>query len=388
MTKIAYLDCFSGISGDMFLGALLDAGLSFQALSAAIGSLPLEGYGLDLKKEQRHHIVGTRFMVTVRGERQPHRNFKDIRSVISASDLSDAVKSKSIAIFGILAEAEAQVHGVPPDQIHFHEVGAVDSIIDVVGGVYGVEALGIEALYVSAMPLGSGFVETAHGKMPLPAPATVAILRDIPIYDAGIRHETVTPTGAALVKGLANSFGNLPPMAIDRVGYGAGQADLQDRPNLLRVMIGPLQPATDAETVVLLEANVDDVNPEWLGYVMERLLKAGALDVAFLPLQMKKNRPGVQIQVMGRVGQAEGLMGILFHEGISLGIRFQHIQRVMLQRCEAEVDSPWGKMRVKRVIDQEGSVRFAPEYEVCREIALRSGRPLREIFRWVETLNP
>jgi uncharacterized protein (TIGR00299 family) protein len=388
MTKIAYLDCFSGISGDMFLGALLDAGLSFQALSTAIGSLPMAGYALDVKKETRHHIVGTRFIVTVQGEKQPHRNFKDIRSIISESGLSDAVKGKSIAIFRILAEAEAQVHGVPPEEIHFHEVGAVDSIIDVVGAVFGIEALGIEALYASAMPLGSGFVKTAHGKMPLPAPATVAILKDIPIYDAGVRHETVTPTGAALVKGLADSFGRLPPMVVDRIGYGAGQADLQDRPNLLRVMIGPVQSATEADTVVLLETNVDDVSAERLGYVMERLFEAGALDVAFLPLQMKKNRPGVQIQVMGRVGQTEGLLDILFHEGISLGIRFQHIQRIVLQRSEAEVDSPWGKMRVKRVVDRKGAARFVPEYEACREMALKSGRPLREIFKWIETLNP
>jgi hypothetical protein len=224
--------------------------------------------------------------------------------------------------------------------------------------------------------------------MPLPAPATVAILGDVPIYDAGIRHETVTPTGAALVKGLAVSFGKMPPMAVDRVGYGAGQADLRDRPNLLRVLIGSHESATEAETVVLIEANVDDVSPQWLGYVMERLFEAGALDVAFLPLQMKKNRPGVQIQVMGRVGQTEGLVDILFHEGISLGIRFQHIQRMVLQRSEAEVDSPWGKMRVKRVVDRRGSARFAPEYEACREIALKSGRSLREIFRWVEALNP
>jgi pyridinium-3,5-bisthiocarboxylic acid mononucleotide nickel chelatase len=388
MTKIAYLDCFSGISGDMFLGALLDAGLSFQALSEAIGSLPVAGYVLDIKKETRHHIVGTRFIVTVHGEKQPHRSFKDIRSIISESGLSDAVKGKSIAIFKILAEAEAHLHGVPADEIHFHEVGAVDSIIDVVGAVYGIEALGIEAVYVSAMPLGSGFVKTAHGKMPLPAPATVAILRNIPIYDAEVRHETVTPTGAALVKGLADSFGPLPPMAIDRIGYGAGRADLQDRPNLLRVMIGPLQSPTEAETVVLLEANVDDVSPQWLGYVMERLFEVGALDVAFLPVQMKKNRPGVQIQVIGRIGQTDGLMDTLFHEGISLGIRFQHIRRIVLQRSEAEVDSPWGKMRVKRVVDRKGAARFAPEYEACREIALKSGRPLRDIFRWVETLNP
>jgi uncharacterized protein (TIGR00299 family) protein len=388
MAKIAYLDCFSGISGDMFLGALLDAGLSFPALSTAIGSLPVAGYGLEVKKETRHHIVGTRLIVTIHGENQPHRNFEDIRSIISESGLSGAVKEKSISIFRILAEAEAQVHGVPPEEIHFHEVGAVDSIIDVVGGVYGIEALGIEALYASAMPLGSGFVKTAHGKMPLPAPATVAILKDIPIYDAGVRHETVTPTGAALVKGLADFFGRLPPMIVDRVGYGAGQADLQDRPNLVRIMIGSLQSATDADTVALLEANVDDVSAEWLGYVMERLFEAGALDVAFLPLQMKKNRPGVQIQVIGRVGQTEELLDILFHEGISLGVRFQHIQRIVLQRSEAEVDSPWGKMRVKRVADRKGSTRFAPEYEACREIALKSGRPLREIFKWVEALNP
>jgi uncharacterized protein (TIGR00299 family) protein len=388
MAKIAYLDCFSGISGDMFLGALLDAGLSFPALSTAIGSLPVAGYGLEVKKETRHHIVGTRLIVTIHGENQPHRNFEDIRSIISESGLSGAVKEKSISIFRILAEAEAQVHGVPPEAIHFHEVGAVDSIIDVVGGVYGIEALGIEALYASAMPLGSGFVKTAHGKMPLPAPATVAILKDIPIYDAGVRHETVTPTGAALVKGLADFFGRLPPMIVDRVGYGAGQADLQDRPNLVRIMIGSLQSATDADTVALLEANVDDVSAEWLGYVMERLFEAGALDVAFLPLQMKKNRPGVQIQVIGRVGQTEELLDILFHEGISLGVRFQHIQRIVLQRSEAEVDSPWGKMRVKRVADRKGSTRFAPEYEACREIALKSGRPLREIFKWVEALNP
>jgi len=385
--KTAYLDCFSGISGDMFLGALLDAGLSFNELKHKLQTLPVDGYHLEIRKEARNLIFGTRFVVTPEKKEQPHRNLEAIRDIIEQGSFNETVKKKSFEIFEDLAKVEGNVHNLPPEEVHFHEIGSVDSIIDIVGTVYGIERLGIQILTVSPLPLGSGFVETAHGRIPVPSPATIAILKSVPVFDSGLHHEMVTPTGAALAKGLASSFGSIPPMVIQNVGYGAGKRELPDRPNLLRILIGDQQAEDQTDTVVILETNIDDTNPEWLGYLMDRLFDAGALDVVFSPVQMKKNRPGIQVHVMGRPEQKDSLMEIMFVESTTLGIRFRYSQRKVLESCITEIDSPWGKIRVKKVTNRDGTPFFLPEYEDCRKVALENNLPLKEIFYWVMALN-
>ncbi|MBL7213174.1 MAG: nickel pincer cofactor biosynthesis protein LarC [Desulfobacteraceae bacterium] len=385
--KIAYLDCFSGISGDMFLGALLDSGLPFDEFSGHLGTLPLKGFRLDTFREDRKHIFGTRFVVIPEDEEQPPRGLREIREIIEQGQFTDTVKEKSVQIFEDLARVEGEVHNLPAEEVHFHEIGAVDSIVDIVGAVYGVERLGIQALFVSSLPLGSGFVVSSHGRIPIPAPATAALLKDVPVFDSGLPHEMVTPTGAALVKGLATSFGPMPSMVIHDIGYGVGKRDLPDRPNLARILIGHQQDETDVDTVVVLETNLDDTSPEVLGYLMERLFDAGGLDVVFFPVQMKKGRPGVQVQVIGRPDQKDVLMEILFKESTTLGIRFRYSQRKVLTRSVVEVDSPWGKIKAKKAVNSDGSSFFLPEYEVCRKIALENNRPLKEIFSWVMSLN-
>jgi uncharacterized protein (TIGR00299 family) protein len=385
--KIAYLDCFSGISGDMFIGALLDAGLSFENLDEKIRGLPFDGFQIKVNREARSQIFGTRFMVKTEGQEQTPRNLDIIRDIIRKGNLSRWVRDRSISVFEELARVEGKIHNKLPADVHFHEVGAVDSIIDIVGTVYGLEQLGVTSLFVSPLPLGSGFVQTAHGRIPVPAPATTALLKDVPVFDSGTHHEMVTPTGAALVKGLATSFGPMPPMIIEKIGYGVGKRDLSDRPNLARILIGQPQTKGQVDTVVILEANVDDTSPEWLGFLMDRLFNAGALDVIFYPVQMKKNRPGIQIQVMGRPDQKDKLMEIVFRESSTLGIRFRYTQRAVLKRDMVEIESPWGKIRVKKVLEKDGPPFFLPEYEACREVAMKTSLPLREIYYWVMGLN-
>lgn len=387
MTKTAYLDCFSGISGDMFIGALLDAGLPLEALKEALHTLPLEGYSLETRREDRGHLFGTRFLVTVDKDKQEGRGLEEIKKIIQAGNLSEGVKHKSIEIFEAIAREEGKIHNRPPEEIHFHEVGAADSIIDIVGTIFGIEFLGIAFITASSLPLGSGFIETAHGTIPLPAPATVALLKGIAVYDSGLKHELVTPTGAALVKGLASSFGPMPPMVVEDVGYGVGSRNLPDRPNLFRILVGRNQAEDQVETIVMLEANLDDTNPEWMGFLMDRLFEAGALDVVFCPVQMKKNRPGTLIQVMGKPEQREELMDILFRESTTLGIRFRYSQRKVLQRSVDEIDSPWGKILAKKVVQGDGSSFFLPEYEACRKIAEKNGLPLKEVYYWVISSN-
>ena len=394
--KTAYLDCFSGLSGDMFLGSLLDAGLSFDPLKQCLQALPFHGYRLESKRETRNQISGTRFMVHLdEGHYKGHgdkkhghknRDLKAISQIIDQGDLTDSVKKKSMAIFESLARVEGHIHNLPPDRVHFHEVGAVDSIIDIVGTVYALEILGIERLLVSPLPLGSGFVKTAHGRIPVPAPATLALLKGVPVLNSGVQQEMVTPTGAALATGLAASFGPMPPMVVQNVGYGVGSRELPDRPNLLRVIIGHEEHGKQTDTVVVLETNLDDMRPEGLGYLMERLFRAGALDVVFLPVQMKKNRPGVQVQVIGRPERKDRLMQIMVQETTTLGIRFRYSRRMLLERNPETVASPWGEIAVKRVIREKTS-RLVPEYDVCRDIAMENNIPLRDVYQWIDSLN-
>jgi pyridinium-3,5-bisthiocarboxylic acid mononucleotide nickel chelatase len=387
--KTAYIDCFSGISGDMFLGALIDSGLPFEELKRVLRTLPIDHYSLEAKKELRNSLSGTRFMVHQGhdGHSHSHRGLKEIREIVEGGSLSNAVKARSLRIFESIALEEGKIHGCSPDEIHFHEIGAIDSIIDIVGAVFGVEYLGIDVMASSRVPMGSGFIKSAHGRIPLPAPATVALLKGVPVYDSGLECELVTPTGAALIKEFSGSFGAMPPMTIECVGYGVGTRELEDRPNLIRIITGTGETGQETDTVVVLEANLDDANPEWLGFMMERLFAAGALDVLFAPVQMKKNRPGVQVQVIGRPHQREELLKIIFTESTTLGVRYNYCQRKVLERIFEEMDSPWGKIGVKKVSGPDGVPVYYPEYDACRRVAMEKNISIREIYYWIMSKN-
>ncbi len=381
----------------MFVASFLDAGLPFDDLKRCLLTLAVEGYELEIRREMRQQMSGTRFLVHVdshhhenhrHGHKSAHENrgLTAICEIIKQGDLTDVMKEKSISVFESLARVEGHIHNMPIEKVHFHEVGAVDSIIDIVGTVYALETMGIDRLFVSSLPLGSGFVETAHGRIPVPAPATLALLKGVPVFDSGLRQEMVTPTGAALATSLASGFGAMPPMTVQGVGYGVGTRDLPDRPNLLRIIIGHEAPESQTDTVVVLETNLDDMSPEGLGYLMDRLFLAGALDVAFFPAQMKKNRPGVQVQVIGRPDHKDALMEIMVRETTTLGIRFRYSRRKILPREQKKIDSPWGKMNVKRIL-RSGCTQFIPEFDTCREIAIKHNIPLKDIYQWVESLN-
>ena len=384
---IAYLDCFSGISGDMFLGALLDIGLPFEELKKAISSLPFHGYSIDYKKEMKNGLSATRFLVSVDEHHHIHRSLPDIEEIINAGQLKDDVKQRSMRIFRSIAEVEGLIHNHPPEKVHFHEVGAVDSIIDIVGAAFGVDYLGITSINASHIPLGSGFIKSGHGTIPLPAPATVGLLKGIPVYSSGLEYELVTPTGAALVKEFVNSFEGMPPMIISNIGYGAGTRDLPDRPNLFRIIAGIDSKETDTETVAVLEANIDDTNPEWLGFIMERLFEEGALDVIFTPVYMKKNRPGIQVEVISRPQTRDHLVGILFRESTTIGIRYRYSQRKVLKREETTIDSPWGGLKVKKIVQPDGSFFIQPEFESCKKIAREQGIPIKDVYAQVLSIN-
>jgi uncharacterized protein (TIGR00299 family) protein len=385
--KTAYLDCFSGVSGDMLVGSLLDAGLPFEELERIISGLNLDGYTISAKKEGRNNIFGTQFHVSLNEKHQKARYLKDIKEIIKRADIPLAVVEKCISVFEKLAKTEGEIHHISPDEIHFHEVGAIDSIIDIVASVVGIYLLGIEKLFVSRMPVGKGIITSAHGKIPLPSPATIALLEGIPIYDSGQEVEMITPTGAALITSLCSSFGPMPSMIVERVGYGVGSRTLADRPNLLRILIGNDIDKQRSETVVVLESNLDDMSPELLGYLMDRLFDAGAKDVTFSHIQMKKNRPGIQLQVIGQSEDKDRLSNIIFKESTTLGIRFNYSQRSILTRGEMMVESPWGEMRVKKVSNQGGKTALLPEYEECRRVAKANNLALRDVYAWAAALS-
>ncbi|MCF8060903.1 MAG: nickel pincer cofactor biosynthesis protein LarC [Deltaproteobacteria bacterium] len=381
--KTAYLDCFSGISGDMLVGALLDAGLELRALEEALDSLRLPGVRVEARREGRNHIHGTRFVVHVDEAVQAERSLRDIRRVIRESGLSERVKARSLDVFRALAEVEARIHDCEVENVHFHEVGAADSIVDIVAAVLGVEALGIERLVCSPLPLGSGFVKSRHGIIPVPAPAALALLRGVPVKDAGLEAETVTPTGAALARVLCDGFGSMPSLELEGMGYGVGSRDLPDRPNLLRIVLGEAAAEARSDMVVLLEATLDDNPPEWTGHLAEQLFEAGALDVWLVPVQMKKNRPGVLVQAVARPGDRDRLADVILRESTTLGVRFQLMERRVLERETAELESPWGLLEVKRARGTDGVWRILPEYEACRRVAREHGLALREVYGWV-----
>lgn len=379
--KIAYFDCFSGISGDMVLGALLDLGLPVEVLLEELQKLPVEGYSLQAGKEKRGAVRGSR--VTIQMEPQPSRTYADIERLIQASHLTPSVKKKSLGIFERLARAEARVHGMDVSHVHFHEVGALDSILDVVGSVIGLEYLGIEKIYASRIPLGSGLVQTQHGTLPLPAPATVLLLEGAPVYDSGIPRELVTPTGAAILSSLAESYGTIPDMVLESTGYGVGAHPASDPPNLLRILCGTPQSPYRRRDLLLVETHIDDMNPELYGHVCERLFQLGALDVALLSLQMKKNRPGTCLRVLLEPGHELRILDALFSETTTLGVRVQDVKRVELPRESREIPTPYGWCRVKAVTLPGGAQRLVPEYDACKHIADTHGVPLREVYETI-----
>lgn len=383
---LAYFDCFSGISGNMTLGALLDLGVPLKWLDKNLAGVPLQGFEIKVSAVYRSGIRANQVEILV-DEKQPERNFSAIKTIIEKSRLPDSVKTTSVDMFTRLAEAEAEIHGCAPEEVHFHEVGGVDAMVDIIGTALGIEYLGIERVVGSKVPLGKGFVTCRHGKLPLPAPATVALLKNAPVYGTDIEHELVTPTGAAILTGLARSFGPLPEMQIEHIGYGAGTHELESRPNLLRVMIGQpvaldenISENTQTDRIWIVEAGIDDMNPEMFGFVMDRLFDDGALDVCWIPLHMKKNRPGTMIQVLCHAQDRDTLVRRLLSETTSLGVRYYEARRQLLVRDQVTIESAFGKIAVKRIKDQAGNIRLVPEYEICKKIALEKDLPLRVIY--------
>lgn len=396
--RIAYFDCFAGISGDMTLGALVDAGAGFEALKAELDNLGVHEFSLTLEKVTKRGISASDVTVKLlhnhhHGHGHSHgRAFSEIKRIIEESSLSEGVKSKSIAIFTRLGEAEAKIHNKSIEEIHFHEVGAVDAIVDIVGACICLELLGIERVYCSAIPTFTGTVEIAHGTFPLPAPATVEILKSAPWRELGVEGEIVTPTGAAIAATLAEGFGPMPPMSIASTGYGAGKKDF-GMPNVLRVMVGESTPlalsspqsgrieesSAEAVEVAVIETNIDDLSPQVYDIVMERLFGAGALDVYFAPIQMKKNRPATLLSVICEPGMVDELSNIIFEETTSIGVRIDTRKRICLDREIVKVDTEFGPISLKLARRNGETLNIQPEYEDCRAAAKKHSVPFAAV---------
>jgi pyridinium-3,5-bisthiocarboxylic acid mononucleotide nickel chelatase len=439
--RIAYLECFSGISGDMFLGALVDAGVSPRLLEDTVAALGL-GAKLEISRVVRSGISATKVDVWVEGEKDmpreeywakqnaahaaapalieasghhehphehghshshehthshtsagdhaphthghTHRGLNEIRKIISAAPISDQAKKTATAVFQALGAAEAKIHNVPVEEIHFHEVGAVDAIVDIVCAAVGAEALAVDEFVCSPLNVGGGTVHCAHGTFPVPAPATLELLREAPVYSSGVQAELVTPTGAAIVKTLVRRFEAFPPMQVERAGYGAGSRDFEHNPNVVRLVIGEAAKPLDkvnSETISMLEANIDDLNPQVFGYVLDRLLQEGALDVFGVPVQMKKNRPGTLLSVLCKSEDASKLTQLIFAETTTLGVRQRQEVRQTLARRWENVRTQWGEVRIK-IASMNGTVtNYAPEYEDCRRIAAEHHVPLKTVMQ-------
>jgi uncharacterized protein (TIGR00299 family) protein len=388
--RMLYFDCFAGISGDMTLGALVAAGADAHALKERLALLDLEGYEIEFETVDRSGVSATRAVVNVTKDEKPHRHLRDVLAIINGSRLGDSVKERASKIFTRLAEAEARVHNVAVERIHFHEVGAVDAIVDVVGACIGFELLGVERFKASALHVGSGTVEMEHGRFPVPPPAVAELLRGAAVYSTDVKGELVTPTGAAIVATLCENFGPLPPMRVASTGYGAGTREYEKFPNVLRVIVGETENATGVavveeagggvdEELTIVETNLDDVSPQVLGHLMEQAFSLGALDCYFTNVQMKKGRPGVLVSILCLPRDREALMRLLFEETPTLGVRSYEVRRRALERESVTVETEFGRIAVK-VGRMSGRVLSAmPEYEECRAAALRAGIALRVV---------
>lgn len=377
---IAYFDCFSGISGDMTLGALVDAGMPIEVLRSELAKLNLPGYTITSEKVKRSGLAATKVHVILDEKEQHARHLSDIQKIINSSSLSPVVKQQSLSIFQRLAEIEAKVHGTTPDKVHFHEVGAVDAIVDIVGSVIGLEHLGITEIIGSPLNVGSGTVHTQHGKLPVPAPATAELLKNIPLYSSSITLELTTPTGAAIISTLAASFGPLPQMAIRRIAYGAGNKDIPGQPNVLRLMIGEPVSAYEEDTSIVIESNIDDMNPQIYGHLIDTLMAKGAHDVYLTPIIMKKGRPAILLSVLTDKAKSTAMLDTIFRETTSIGVRIQEVGRKKLSREVRTIETPYGKIRIKISKRGDEIMTVTPEYEDCKKLAEEKQVPLKTVM--------
>jgi pyridinium-3,5-bisthiocarboxylic acid mononucleotide nickel chelatase len=371
--RIGYFDCFSGCSGDMILGALVDAGLPVAELQTAIDGLQVPGITLRAETIKRGAFRGTLVRVETAEQGHPHRHLSGIKKILEAGALAPEVRADALRIFRRLAEAEAEAHGVDIEKIHFHEVGALDAIADIVGAAWGIRQLGLEAIHVSPINLGSGFVTGAHGRMPVPAPGTAALLAGFPAYGSEIRAELTTPTGAAVLTSLAAGFGPMPPMTLERVGYGAGQREIAEQPNLLRLVIGEASGAQERDQVAVIESSIDDMNPQFFEPLLDRLFAAGALDAYLTPLLMKKSRPASLLTVLAEPERAELLVRLILAHTTTFGVRTHCASRWKRRRDFLTVQTPFGDVRIKRGWEGKRIAILSPEFEDCRRLAEVAG---------------
>lgn len=367
----------------MILGSFIDAGLELKTLEKELKKLPLSGYQVSAERVERRGIWGTKFEVAL-AEKPVERHLKDICDIIDHSDLEEEIKQRAKKAFSSLAGAEARVHNKPIDEIHFHEIGATDAIVDIVGAMIAIKKLGIEGVYASRLHVGTGFLHCAHGTLPVPAPATLELLRGIPVYSTGLRSELVTPTGAAIITAISRGFGDLPPMKVERIGYGMGSRDLPI-PNALRLLIGESEVKYESDTVLLLETNIDDMNPQFYDYVTERLFQKGAKDVFLTPIYMKKTRPGVILSVISPPEKVDQLLEVIFEETTTLGVRISEVKkRGKLKRERKTITTKFGPVRVKFSMVDDQIRDVAPEYEDCKRIAKENKVPLKRVYEEVK----
>jgi uncharacterized protein (TIGR00299 family) protein len=385
MSRVLYFDCFSGASGDMVLGALLDLGVPLDGLRSALASLVPAGCQLSATRVARSGISAIQFGVSEAGHQNDaagharHRGLADILAMIAGADLPARVKQRASELFDRLGRIEAAIHQVPVERVHFHEVGALDSIVDIVGSVWAIDTLAVDRIVSSALNTGSGTVQTAHGRLPVPAPATLKLLEGVPVYATDVQGELVTPTGALLVAGHASSYGPMPRMTVQKSGYGAGSRDVLGQPNVLRAIVGEEVGGGSGDRALVMECNIDDMNPQFLGGLIERALEAGALDVFFGPVQMKKNRPGTLVTVLAPPEARDVILDVLFRETTTIGVRFHEVERECLSREWTTVTTPFGPVRVKVARRGQTVMNAAPEYDDCASLAAAAHVAVREV---------
>lgn len=393
--KVALLDTFSGLSGDMMIGALISAGMTVDYLKSELKKLNLSGYRLEISTVQRKSITAIKFNVIIEEHHHnddvhhnhPHeRTYSEVVDLIQKSTLADGVKSNAIKIFKVIGEAEAKIHNVKLEEVHFHEIGAIDSIIDIVGCAIGLNYFNIGKIYTSIVPLGKGFVETQHGRMPIPAPATIEILKDYPVTFVDLPFELTTPTGAGIIKSLSSGLMNDKKITISSIGYGAGSKEIPQIPNLFRIMIGDFIENYAADNSVIIETNIDDMNPEFYPFVIERLLNAGAHDAYLIPVIMKKGRPGIVLSTLCESDKIDEILKIIYRETTTLGVRIIPIERKKLNRDYEILQTKYGEMKVKVIISESGK-RYIPEFEECKKISLEKNVPLAEIYNEIIKFN-
>lgn len=379
--KIAYFDTFSGISGDMIIGAFLNSGVPFEYLANELSKLKTDNFEIKTEQIKRHHISATRFIVLEKTKHHHHHstNLDAIKKIILESELEQNVKNRAIKIFEIIGNAEAKIHNIPLEKIHFHEVGAIDSIVDIVGISICLEYLKLDAVYTNVIPFGKGFIETEHGKLPIPAPASIEILKNYPIRILDIPYELTTPTGAAFVAAESKGVLNSEIIKIEKIGYGAGSKEIPDLPNLLRIFIGEIESHYDLDETVMIETNIDDMNPEFYPYILEKLFSKNISDAYITPVIMKKGRPGVLLSVLCAKSQTDEIINLIYKETTTLGVRVYKTERKKLERELLEIDTSFGKVKAKKVF-YEKEFKIKPEYEECKRIAESTGLPIKEIY--------